>query len=144
MGLFDLDPWAKRDGGPREYRICPRHAPAYNGDCTRGGGTMQYYSAKDLASAFRTVRNNTIKIAEEIPEGHYGFRPAPDTRTVAETLAHIAAAPRWSKSMHSQRITHPDFATFRTGWEESMKYQATLTNKAQILEALRAGGEEFA
>jgi len=105
---------------------------------------MQYYNAQDLSGAFRTVRNNTIKIAEEIPEERYGFRPAPETRTVAETLAHIAAAPRWSKNMHSQRITHPDFATFKTSYEELMKYQATLTTKAQILDALRAGGEEFA
>jgi hypothetical protein len=95
---------------------------------------MQYYSAQDLARSFRTVRNNTIKIAEEIPEERYGFRAAPETRSVAETLAHIAAAPRWSKSMHTQRITHPDFATFRAGHEEVMKYQATLTTKAQILD----------
>src|SRR5580698_4765102 len=51
---------------------------------------MNYYGAKDLAASFRTVRNNTIKIAEDIPEEHYGFRPAPETRSVAEYLAHIA------------------------------------------------------
>ena len=105
---------------------------------------MQYYSAQDLARSFRTVRGNTIKIAEEIPEESYGFRAAPESRSVAETLAHIAAAPRWPKSMHSQRITHPEFATFRAAHEELTKYQATLTTKAKILEALRAGGEEFA
>ena len=105
---------------------------------------MQYYNAQDLARSFRTVRNNTIKIAEEIPEESYGFRAAPESLSVAETLAHIAAAPRWAKRMHSQRITRPDFATFRAGHEEVMKYQATLTDKAKILEALRAGGEEFA
>jgi len=105
---------------------------------------MQHYSAQDMARSFRTVRNNTIRIAEEIPEEHYGFRAAPETRSVAETLAHIAATPRWPKKMHSKRITHPDFATFRAAFEELMKYQATLTTKAQILEALRAGGEEFA
>ena len=105
---------------------------------------MQDYSAQDFARAFRTVRNNTIKIAEEIPEEHYGFRAAKESQSVADTLAHIAAAPRWAKSMHTQRITRPDFATFRAGHEEVMKYQATLTTKAKILEALRAGGEEFA
>ena len=105
---------------------------------------MKYYSAQDLAGAFRTVRNNTIKIAEDIPAEHYGFRVSPESSSVAETLAHITAAPRWSKSMHTQRITHPDFATFRAGHEELMKYQATLTTKAQILDALRTGGEEFA
>ena len=105
---------------------------------------MTYYGAKELAAGFRTVRQNTIKIAEEIPEEHYGFRAAPESRSVAETLAHIAATPRWPKSMHTQRITHPDFATFRAGHDEVMKYQATLTTKARILEALRSGGEEFA
>jgi uncharacterized damage-inducible protein DinB len=105
---------------------------------------MQYYSGQDMARSFRTVRNNTIRVAEDIPEEQYGFRAAPETNSVAETLAHIAAAPRWAKSMHTKRITHPDAATFRAGHEEVMKYQATLTTKARILEALRAGGEEFA
>ena len=34
---------------------------------------MTYYGGKDLAAAFRTVRNNTIKMAEEISENQYGF-----------------------------------------------------------------------
>jgi uncharacterized damage-inducible protein DinB len=97
-----------------------------------------------MARSFRTVRNNTIRVAEDIPEEQYGFRAAPETNTVAQTLAHIAAAPRWAKSMHSLLITHPDAATFRAGHAEVMKYQETLTTKARILEALRSGGEEFA
>ena len=51
---------------------------------------MNYYGAKDLAASFRTVRNNTIKIAEEIGEGHYDFRAAPESRSVRESLVHIA------------------------------------------------------
>ena len=42
------------------------------------------YSGKDLARAFRTVRKNTIQIANEIPEAQYGFRPSADSRSVAE------------------------------------------------------------
>ena len=53
---------------------------------------MIQYGAKELADAFRTVRANTIKIAEDIPEDKYSFRAAPDTRSVAQTLAHIAVA----------------------------------------------------
>ena len=105
---------------------------------------MKYYSGQDMARSFRTVRNNTIRVAEDIPEEQYAFRAAPETQSVAETLAHIAATTRWPKNMHSKRITHPDFATFRAGFEELMKYQATLTTKPKILEALRTGGEEFA
>lgn len=51
---------------------------------------MNYYGAKDLAASFRTVRNNTIKIAEEIDESKYDFRATPDTRSVREYLIHIA------------------------------------------------------
>ena len=51
---------------------------------------MNYYGAKDLAASFRTVRNNTIKIAEDIGEEHYGFRATPETRSVGEYLVHIA------------------------------------------------------
>ena len=58
---------------------------------------MQCYNGKDLARAFRTVRANTIQIAEEIPEDKYGFRPAEGTRTVAETLAHLVTATGWPR-----------------------------------------------
>jgi uncharacterized damage-inducible protein DinB len=51
---------------------------------------MNYYGAKELAASFRTVRRNTILIAEDIGEEHYGFRVTPETRSVAEYLVHIA------------------------------------------------------
>ena len=51
---------------------------------------MNYYGAKDLAEGFRTVRKNTLKVAEEIGEEHYGFRATPETRTVAQTLILIS------------------------------------------------------
>ena len=44
---------------------------------------MSTYAGPELAKAFRTVRNNTIKIAEDIPEDKYGFRATPETRTIA-------------------------------------------------------------
>ena len=55
---------------------------------------MTYYGAKELARSFRTVRDNTIKIAEEIPEEKYGFRPAEGCRSIAEMLVHIAVMSR--------------------------------------------------
>jgi uncharacterized damage-inducible protein DinB len=61
---------------------------------------MTYYGPKELAASFRTVRKNTIQIAEEIPEERYSFRAAPDTRSVAETLAHIAIVPRVPQQIH--------------------------------------------
>ena len=53
---------------------------------------MTYYGAKELSASFRTVRNNTIITAEDIPEDQYNFQAAPDTGTVVQRLAHIAVA----------------------------------------------------
>src|SRR5216683_2384424 len=48
---------------------------------------MNCYSAKELADSFRTVRKNTLVIAQDLPEEKYSFRPAPDTRSPGEKWA---------------------------------------------------------
>ena len=66
---------------------------------------MTYYGAKQLSEAFRTVRENTIKIAEEIPAESYSYRPTPDSRSVAELLIHIVASTRFPETIHfKQRL----------------------------------------
>ena len=45
---------------------------------------MQLYGPKELAASLRTVRENTIKIAEDIPEERYGYRPTPESRSVEQ------------------------------------------------------------
>ena len=52
------------------------------------------YGAKQLAASFRTVRQNTIQIAEDIPEEKYSFIPAEGARSVEQALAHIAVSTR--------------------------------------------------
>ena len=66
---------------------------------------MTYYGGKELAAAFRTVRNNTIQIAEDIPESQYNFKPAPDTSSVAQTLAHIAVSTGFQSHIHENKVT---------------------------------------
>jgi hypothetical protein len=51
---------------------------------------MTYYGGKELAESTRTVRKNTLVIAQDIPADKYDFRIAPDTRSVGELLTHIA------------------------------------------------------
>ena len=106
---------------------------------------MTYYGPKELAAAFRTVRNNTIKIAEEIPEEQYGFRPAEGCRSVAETLAHIAVMPRvQQKIQFEDRLdTLVGFDFFGMVGQLQAEAKAPRT-KAQILELLRTEGEKFA
>jgi uncharacterized damage-inducible protein DinB len=105
---------------------------------------MQYYNAKDLARSFRTVRANTIRIAEEIPEKQYDFRPAPGVRSVAETLAHIAVGTRFTKRFQSERPSSVEFAQFAAALERMTKEEGELKTRDQILAALRADGDEFA
>jgi uncharacterized damage-inducible protein DinB len=106
---------------------------------------MVPYGAAELSASFRTVRGNTIKIAEEIPEEHYDFRPAPDTWTVAELLTHIALAPRFQYDVHETRraatLVGYDFAAYRARQTEDQQRQRT---KTELVELLRSEGERIA
>src|ERR1044072_2117210 len=102
---------------------------------------MHGYNGKDLARSFRTVRANTIQIAEEIPEDKYNFRPAEGTRTVAETLAHLATTTQWPQDLHGPRHSAVNFDLFMSGMQKSMAAAAALTSKAAIVEALRREGQ---
>jgi uncharacterized damage-inducible protein DinB len=106
---------------------------------------MTYYSGKDLARSFRTVRKNTLQIAHEIPEEHYGHRAAPDTRTVAEMLAHVAANPGWQHRLHGHDgKTFVAFEDFGTYIGAANAYAATLHTKTDIVKALEEQGRVFA
>jgi hypothetical protein len=63
---------------------------------------MNLYGPKQLADSMRTVRKNTILIAEDIPGNDYGYRPTPDSRSVAETLVHIASLSRIDQFLHEE------------------------------------------
>jgi len=106
---------------------------------------MTYYGAKELARSFRTVRDNTIKIAEEIPQEKYGFRPAEGCRSIAETLVHIAVMSRVPEQIHAidhrSTLVGFDFFGFRDKLQAEVKAPRT---KAQILELLRTEGEKYA
>ena len=58
---------------------------------------MTYYGGKELAAAFRTVRNNTIQIAEEIPRTNTTSAPRP-TRAVS---ASCSCTSHWERAFSS-------------------------------------------
>lgn len=106
---------------------------------------MNYYGSKELARSFRTVRKNTIAVAEDIPEQQYGFRATPETRTVAQTLVHIAVSTRFPEKVHiiEQRTTLDGFDFFGFFGALSAEEQ-TARSKAEIIGMLRTEGEKFA
>lgn len=106
---------------------------------------MNYYGAKELASSFRTVRKNTLTIAQDIPEEKYGFRAAPETRSVGELLAHISLSYSFQLQIHGQErrtsMAGFDFPTFMQRLRAEEKAPRT---KEQTLELLRTSGEKWA
>jgi len=105
---------------------------------------MTYYGAKELAESFRTVRKNTILVAEDIPEDKYGFRAANDVRTIEKLLTHIALANRFNYRVHSDRLTTMEGFNFPALMEELTAEEAKPRSKAQVIELLRTEGEKWA
>ena len=106
---------------------------------------MNYYGAKELAESFRTVRKNTITIAQELPEEHYSFRPAPNTRTVGELLAHMSLAYTFQYQVHAvEHRTSLEGFDFPTLMQRLMADEKITRSKDQTLEMLRSSGEKWA
>jgi uncharacterized damage-inducible protein DinB len=106
---------------------------------------MASYGTKELANAFRTVRKNTIQIAEEIPEDKYDFVAAPGTRSVRDLLQHIATLNGLHYDFHRDRrvstLQGYDFpAIFGRMHAEASKSRT----KAEIIQLLKDEGEKFA
>src|ERR1041385_796004 len=98
-----------------------------------------------MAASFLTVRKNTIIIAEEIPEDNYGFRPTPESRSVAQLLMHIGLVPRIQEQVHAieKRTTLVGF-DFPTLFTSLLAEEQKSLPKAKIVEFLRTEGDRFA
>ena len=105
---------------------------------------MNLYGPKQLADSMRTVRKNTIRIAEDIPEKDYGYRPTPDSRSVAETLVHIASLARTDRFLHEEdrrsSLENFDFGELVARSEAENKRSCS---KSQIVDLLRAEGDQW-
>jgi uncharacterized damage-inducible protein DinB len=106
--------------------------------------SMTYYGGKEMAASFRTVRNNTIQIAEEIPENKYDFRAAPDTRTVGQLLTHIALGPGFQLYIQTNKITDIKTVDFPSLMQRVVAEEAKPRTKAEIIAFLKSEGDTFA
>jgi uncharacterized damage-inducible protein DinB len=107
--------------------------------------SMAFYGARDLAESLRTVRKNTVRIAEDIPEGHYGFRPTRETRSVAQLLVHIALGPRFQQQIHQvERRTTLEGFDFAALVQQVTEEEQKPRSKAEIVEMLTRDGAAWA
>jgi uncharacterized damage-inducible protein DinB len=121
--------------GARSHRS---HSLAY----THG---MNHYGAQELAASFRTVRKNTLVIANDIGEEHYRFRATPETRTVGQTLVHIAQIYKLQDQLQRvERRTTLEGFDFMGFLGPILTDEETLRTKAEIITLLQENGERFA
>jgi uncharacterized damage-inducible protein DinB len=106
---------------------------------------MTAYSGKELANAFRTVRKNTVQVAEDIPESQYGHVAAPECKSVGRMLTHIAVAQGfWDEIHRKQRRTTMQGIDFVAMGERAEANESKPRSKTEIVELLRTEGEQFA
>jgi uncharacterized damage-inducible protein DinB len=105
---------------------------------------MSYYGGRDLAAAFRTVRNNTIKIAEEVPETKYDFKPAPDCRSIGQTLVHIALGSGFQAHIHQNKVNDLKTVNFPELFQKMVTEEGKPRNKAETIALLKSEGDKFA
>ena len=89
------------------------------------------YTSADLARSFRTVRKNTLLIAQDIPEDKWSFHAAPGSRTIAELFAHVAALTRTPQQLHlvdeKTFITPDEFRALEDNGEDFARRLEALT-----------------
>ncbi len=105
---------------------------------------MNLYGPQNLIESMRTVRKNTILIAEDIPEESYGYRPTAESRSVAEMILHIAAVWQITYQIHEverhSSIGDFDFEGFFKGPWIAEKENFS---KHQLIALLQTEGERF-
>jgi uncharacterized damage-inducible protein DinB len=122
------------------WAACPGRTDIFESEVT----SMTVYGGKDLASAFRTVRKNTIQVAQDIPESKYGFVAAPEVRSVGRMLTHIAISTRFLEEIHKKRLTTMVGFDFFGMMDKFNAEEAKTRSKAEILGLLQTEGEQFA
>jgi uncharacterized damage-inducible protein DinB len=105
---------------------------------------MHLYEPKNLVESMRTVRKNTIQIAQDIPQDSYDYRPTAESRSVAEILLHIAAVWQTTYQIHEtdrlSSLADFNFDKFSKGpWiREKDNF-----DKKRLVELLQSEGERL-
>jgi uncharacterized damage-inducible protein DinB len=94
-----------------------------------------------LCSQWQDVRSGLIKEVEQIPDEQFGFKPAPESRSVLELLHHI---------VESQRILSGEVCRENTNFQRGFRALIAdfvgnvkdATKKDSVIELLRSSMEE--
>lgn len=84
--------------------------------------------ATEAKQAYTSIKNNLTRMAEKMPEEHYGFQPVPEIRTFGQLVAHVADSQTRACSAVKGAPKQPD--------------AASKTSKADLVAALKASFAE--
>lgn len=105
---------------------------------------MSLFGLRELIDGVRAVRADTIRIATDVPADRYEFRPTPESRSVAETLVHIAWLWNFDWQVHGgarlPTLEGFDFGSLVAGFRAE---EAKPRSKEEIVELLRIEGERY-
>ena len=105
---------------------------------------MNLFGPKQLADSVRTVRKNTILIAEDIAEKDYDYRPTPESRSVAETLIHIASLSRADRLLHEEEhVSSLEGFNFGELIKKSEAEEKRSRSKSEVITLLRTEGDAW-
>jgi uncharacterized damage-inducible protein DinB len=103
---------------------------------------MSLYGIRQLTDSMRAVRANTILMAGDIPESHYDYRATPVSRSVAETLVHIAWLATSDRILHEEEhLSALEGFDFPALLRKSEVEEKRKRSKGAIVELLRTEGE---
>ena len=103
---------------------------------------MHLYGIPQLVAGVRAARADTLVTAADIPESQYHFRPTPESRSVAETLVHIAWLSSFDRHVHEEaRVDSLDGFDFGAAIERSAAEERRPRSKADIVDLLRTDGD---
>ncbi|HEX7295035.1 MAG TPA: DinB family protein, partial [Pyrinomonadaceae bacterium] len=99
-------------------------------------------SVETLLGLWKNARAGFITEVERIPEDQFNFKPAPDSRTVAELVQHVIGAQKFFVG----ETCRPDTNLMRRPFSEHTKAYGegvdTITDKAQLIALMRTSIEE--
>ena len=106
---------------------------------------MVHYGSKELAQSFRTVRQNTLEAARDIPEEKYDFRPTEDYRSVEKLLTHIALGYQFQHRIHVvEKLSSMEGFDFQAVMAELGAQEAIPRTKSEVIALLEDEGEIWA
>lgn len=103
---------------------------------------MARYGSAELAQSFRTVRDNTLETARDIPADKYDFRPAEGCRTVEKLLTHIALIYRFQHHVHAvEKLTSFEGFDFPAFMAKNAVEEGQARSKDEVIAMLEESGK---